>query len=299
MAVRGASRSVLAQSGGPYRIRPLSQDHPLIERILKRHNMEYRDSYPAGTTTRRPVRHEGPRSERHHHLQLDESVSDWQQDSPRLLTESLAHEELANALTHGFGLMLGLVGAVVLMTAAVRQGEPWLITGCGIYAATLIAVYAASTLSHVFWQPKLRHVFRTLDQSAIYLMIAGTYTPFALAYLCVDSWWVLLVAIWAAALAGFFSKMLRAHRVEAVSVTTYLVLGLLPLTAAQPILRTVPLGAIAWIVASVFCFLLGLVFFRLDEKFRYFHAAWHIMVIVGCSCQFVMILRYVASPHGG
>jgi len=206
---------------------------------------------------------------------------------------------LANAVTHGLGLMLGLVGTVVLMTAAIRQGEPWLITGCGIYAATLIAVYAASTLSHVFQQPELRRLFRILDQSAIYLLIVGTYTPFALAYLCMDSWWVLLVVMWVAALAGFFSKILRAHRVDAVSVVTYLVLGLLPLTAVGPILQTVPFGAIAWILASGLCFVLGLIFFNLDGKVRYFHAAWHVMVIAGSSCQFFLILRYVASPHGG
>jgi len=258
------------------------------------YDMDRRDSYLTGTTTRRPARRRGPRSDRHHHLPLEEPPSDSPQIDSRLLTE-----EMANAVTHGFGLVLSLIGTVLLMATAIRQGESWLITGCGIYAATLVAVYTASTLSHMFHQPELRHLFRILDQSAIYLLIAGTYTPFALVYLCRDSWWVLLAVMWAAALTGFFSKLLWAHRVDAVSVFAYLALGLLPSTASAPIIGTVPLGAIAWILASGVCFVLGLVFFLLDKRVRFFHAAWHVMVIAGSGCQFVMILRYVASPYGG
>src|SRR5690349_1892514 len=134
-------------------------------------------------------------------------------------------EELVNFVTHGLGAGLSLVGAVILISAASQTGDMMRLIGCSIYAATLFAVYAASTLSHLYHNSHLRGLFRTLDQAFIYLLIVGTYTPLALVYLHGGWLWILFGAMWTVALVGFFSKTLWRHRVEGVSITAYAVLG--------------------------------------------------------------------------
>ena len=122
-------------------------------------------------------------------------------------------EETVNSITHGIGLVLSLVAAAWLMTSVTRHGDALQCAGCACYALTLVAVYAASTLSHAFRRPRLRRLFRIIDQAFIFLLIAGTYTGLAFTYLRVGPWWILTSLIWFIAWAGFVSKLVFAHRI--------------------------------------------------------------------------------------
>jgi len=202
-------------------------------------------------------------------------------------------EELANTVTHGIGFLLSLAGAAVLMDAASTRSEPWLVRACGIYVTTLVAVYAMSTLSHAIQEPRLRRSFRTFDQAAIFLLCAGNFTPFALAYTCRGPWWLVLAAMWTIALIGFVSKILWKHRTDAVSISVYVLLGWVPVLSAKPALQNAPLGAIVWIVLGGFCYMIGTAFLVRDERRPSFHAIWHVFVIAGSCCHFIVVLKYV------
>jgi hemolysin III len=224
---------------------------------------------------------------------------DWKQElQHEVEVVERISEEIANSITHGIGLALAAVAAAALMIQAVGQGDVWFIASCAIYAVTLVALYAASTLSHVFHSSRLRTLFRILDQACIYLLIAGTFTPFALVYLR-HGWWLLLFAVmWAIALAGFFSKVLWAHRIEAVSTSIYLALGWLPVTSVRTILQLVPAACLWWMLAGGLCYTVGTIFLALDRKVPFFHATWHLLVIAGSACHFIGIYGYL-SPAGG
>ncbi len=203
-------------------------------------------------------------------------------------------EEFVNRITHGAGLVLSIVGAIVLVVCAASLGDAWRVVGCSVYAMALIAVYTASTLSHSFSSSRMRHLFRILDQGLIYLLIAATYTPFALAFLRHGWWWLLLGLIWTIAIFGFLSKVLFAHRVEAVSIWIYLLLGWMPCIAGWPLIEAVPASGLWWIVIGGLCYTIGTVFLIFDEKVFHFHAVWHLCVIAGSTCHFLAILFFVA-----
>lgn len=223
--------------------------------------------------------------------------------SHRLLTGSGAmtyavHEERMNAATHGFGFACGVVAAAFLLTTAVRRGGPWHVTGCAIYAATLVAAYAASTLSHLFTDLTLRRAFRIADQAIIFLFIAGTYTPVSFAWLRSPGWWTVFAIQWAVALIGFTSKALFAHRVHvgAVSVALYVLLGCMPMFAFGPMYNAIPHPLMGWLWAGGLCYLGGIVFFTYDHRVPYFHSAWHVLVLAGSACHYLGILFYCTGP---
>jgi hemolysin III len=207
-----------------------------------------------------------------------------------------AEEEIANSITHGLGVVLSVVGAFV-MADTLGGGDGWRVAGCSIFLTSMIAVYAMSTLSHVFESPRLRTLFRAIDQGTIYLLIAGTYTPFSLAYLHTTPWWILLGAVWAVALYGFVSKVLFAHRVENVSMWPCLILGALPFAAIPTLLTMLPVGALWWMLLGVACYTLGLVFWLNDRRVRHFHAVWHLLVMAGSAAHFSGILLFVVLPQ--
>ena len=211
----------------------------------------------------------------------------------RNCTKVFASEEFANCLTHGGGLLLAMVGAAILFNAVAENANDALRLGCWIYALALVAVYAVSILSHLFENTARRRFFRSLDQGVIFLFIAGNFTPFAIAYLHDETRWILLAIMWVAALIGFCSKVFWGHRVESTAVTHYLVLGWLPVTAIKPILQSLPTNDIIWCVAGGLCYTVGTVFLTFDTKVRYFHALWHLFVIAGSYCHFLVIVDYV------
>jgi hemolysin III len=205
-------------------------------------------------------------------------------------------EETANFITHALGIVLSVSGALV-MTSVLGTGDTWRTVGCGVYLASLIGVYTMSTLSHSFTEkyPRLRSFFRALDQGTIYLLIAGTYTPFSMAYLRTGPWWIVLAAVWVVAIGGFLSKVWFNHRVESVSHWPCMVLGAMPLISIPTLINIVPMpvSALAWMVLGIACYIVGLWFWLNDSRGRHFHAVWHLLVIAGSTCHFMGILLFV------
>ncbi len=203
-------------------------------------------------------------------------------------------DELLNTITHALGLLLSIAGSAVLLGYVLSQGDVWRCAGCGVYAAALVGLYASSTLSHSASQPNLKRRFRMLDQAFIYLLIVGTFTPFALTYLRSGWWMVFLALMWTIALFGFLSKILIAHRVEAVAVWIYLVLGWMPIIAAVPLMGLVPTMPLWWMLIGGICYTLGTLFLLNDHRVSHFHAVWHLFVIAGSAFHFFAILNSVA-----
>jgi hemolysin III len=199
--------------------------------------------------------------------------------------------ETANAITHGLGLALSLVAAAVLMHAAAHVDTlQWF--ALTIYVVTMVAVYAASTASHFFAQPRARHFFRMLDQGCIYLFITGTFTPIAAAFLRTGPWWMLLAAMWAVSIAGFLSKVVFNHRVNNSSAAIPLILGWMPLLGGTTMLGLVPVEVRWLVLAGGVCYTLGILFLITDHRHRNLHAVWHLWVIAGTACHFWAILHY-------
>jgi len=200
-----------------------------------------------------------------------------------------ARQEFANTITHAAGVVLSLVGAVALLASCTH----WTIAlACGLYTATLVATYAASALSHGVQQPEWKHRLAVWDQGVIFLLIIGTYTPFLVAFL--PSAWTLpvLALLWGAALLGFASKVLAAHRVaHTFSPLPYVAHGWLPAMILAPF---VPLACLAWMAAGGVVYTVGVIFLVLDHRVRYFHAAWHVFVLGGSGCHYFAILAFVA-----
>jgi len=204
-------------------------------------------------------------------------------------------EERLNAITHGLGLALAFAASYVLLSAASRYGNAWNIWGCGVYVVTLIAAYTASTLSHAFQSPRLRHIFRAADQAIIFLFIAGCWTPISLSWLRGPAWgWTLLGAMWTVGLIGFISKACFTHRVHlgAVSLALYVFQGALPVLFTWPMLAVMPHGLMFWFFAAGACYLAGTIFFIYDHRIRYFHTGWHVAVLLGTTCHYIGALRY-------
>ena len=201
-------------------------------------------------------------------------------------------DEIANSITHGIGLALSVVGTAALVMIAARTGDTRDFIGCLVYGASLVSVYAASTLSHLFWQPRLRRIFRMLDQGCIYLLIAGTYTPLALRYLRDGYWWVLLATMWTIAVVGFCSKVFLAHRVEAVSTAAYVIMGWLPVLAAKQLIAVTPGRCLWMMLIGGLCYTVGTLFLIFDRKALFLHAVWHICVIAGSAVHYFAILQY-------
>jgi hemolysin III len=201
-------------------------------------------------------------------------------------------EETANCATHALGFVLSLVGTVALLRLTAQYGDRLQMVGVAVYGATLMALYGASTLSHSFERPRLRHFFRTVDQVCIFLLIAGTYTPISLTYLREGWWWALFVSVWGLALAGIFVKIFYA-RLKGLNVSAYVFLGWLPVIAIRPIVAAMPGVALAWIVAGGIFYTLGTLFLMRDERVPLFHAVWHLFVIAGSACHYVAVLRFV------
>jgi len=206
-------------------------------------------------------------------------------------------EESANTLTHGLGFLLSVIGAVALGMQVARTGDAWRMLGCSIYAPSLMAVYAMSTLSHVCVLPDRKRLFRMLDQGTIYLLIVGTYTPFSLTFLRSGPWWFFLAFLWAVAMFGCLSKVLLAHRIDRVAIWLYVFLGWLQGIAVVSLAGRLPSTATWWMVIGGLFYTVGTVFLILDRYVRHFHALWHLFVIAGSACHFLVIYLWVAAAR--
>ena len=201
-------------------------------------------------------------------------------------------EELAHSITHGVGLLAAVAGLVLLLVLAAATRDPWRVAACSVYATTLVLLYAASTLYHALSRTRARRVFRVLDHSAIFLLIAGTYTPFALVSLRGPWGWTLLVIIWSLAVAGVAAKALFGARWPVVSTALYIGMGWTALIALKPLAEHVPAGGIAWLVAGGLAYTGGVVFFAWT-RLRYSHAIWHVFVLAGSVCHYMAVVLYV------
>lgn len=209
--------------------------------------------------------------------------------SPRL------DDILANAITHGIGAALALVGAVYLIVASTR-GNAWHVVSCTIFAITLVLVYVCSTLYHSLVRTRARHAFHVLDHSSIYLLIAGTYTPFTLVSLRGPVGWVLFGAVWALAVAGVIFKCFAVDRFAVASALVYLFQGWFVVFAVRPLAHALGWQGLMWLGAGGVAYTLGIVFFALD-RLRYFHATWHLFVLAGSAAHYFAILYYVIPPR--
>jgi hemolysin III len=203
---------------------------------------------------------------------------------------------LANAITHGVGAALAIAGAVYLIVAS-THGSARTVVGCTVFAVTLVLVYICSTLYHSLVRTRARHVFQVLDHAAIYLLIAGTYTPFTL--IALKGWvgWTLFGIEWGLAAAGIVFKSLAIGRFEVLSAVVYLLQGWLAIVAVRPLAGAIGAHGMAWLIAGGLAYTAGVVFFALD-RIRYFHAAWHIFVLAGSVAHFFAILLHVVPLEG-
>lgn len=202
-------------------------------------------------------------------------------------------EELAHSLTHGVGFVAGVAGLVLLMILAAGSGDPWRIVACSIYASTLVLLYAASTLYHALSATRARHVLQVIDHSAIFLLIAGTYTPFALVILRGPWGWTLLSIVWGLAALGITVKAVFGTRWPIFSTVLYLCMGWTVVIAAKPLVQHAAPGCIAWLLAGGLAYTGGVAFYA-ATRLRYSHAIWHMFVLAGSVCHYVAVARYIA-----
>lgn len=201
-------------------------------------------------------------------------------------------EEIANAVTHGVGLMLAVVGMVVLVHQAVQQGDRWRVTAVTIYGASLVLLYAASTFYHALPQPRAKRVFKLLDHVAIYLLIAGTYTPFTLVTLRGGWGWTLFGLVWGLALLGILFELVFGERFKRLSLACYLALGWLAVIAAKPLLNTLAPGGIRLMVIGGLLYSLGAIFY-VWRSLPYHHTFWHLFVLGASVAHYFCVLFYV------
>jgi len=201
-------------------------------------------------------------------------------------------EEIAHATTHGVGLVLSVAGLSILVVFASLRGDPWHIVSSSIYGATLVLLYAASTFYHAISSPRAKEVFRSLDHAAIYLLIAGTYTPFTLANLRGAWGFTLFGLVWGLALFGVMLEAFAKRPVRVLSLALYLGLGWLGAIAIKPLLNSVAPGGLVLMVLGGLAYTGGVVFYTW-RRLPYHHAVWHVFVLVGSACHFFAVLFYV------
>jgi hemolysin III len=207
-------------------------------------------------------------------------------------TTNEVYEEIANSITHGIGLGLSVIGLVALIILACLQGSALRVVSCSVYGTTLVLLYTASTLYHSFRSPRLKHIFKIIDHCSIYLLIAGTYTPFTLVMMRGGWGWSLFGIVWMLAFLGIIFKIFFVNRFKIASTIVYVMMGWLVIIAIKPVLTIIPLGCFMWLLAGGLCYTVGVLFFAWD-RIPFNHAIWHVFVVAGSICHFVAVLFYV------
>lgn len=210
--------------------------------------------------------------------------------------EEHAGEELANALTHGLGAVVALGAGAVLITLTAMGGDRWQLAGAVVFCVTLLLLYVASTLYHAIPHPGAKARLKVLDHCAIYLLIAGTYTPFTLIGLRGETGWMLFGTIWALAVAGVVFKLFYTGRFKLLSTLIYIAMGWLVLVAIGPLWRALDAWTLGWLFAGGVSYTLGTLAYL--SRRRYSHAIWHGFVIGGSVCHFIAVALQVLSAPG-
>ncbi|MEA3091326.1 MAG: hemolysin [Caballeronia sp.] len=202
--------------------------------------------------------------------------------------------ERFNSVTHLVGTVLSVAGLATLVTMAAMERDPYKIVSFAVYGAMLLVLYTISTLYHWVRSPRLKAVLQKCDHSAIYLLIAGSYTPFTLVTLRGPWGWSLFGVSWGLAALGIVQELTLGRRTRSVSMVIYVMMGWLALVAIRPLVSALPPAGTAWLLAGGLIYSAGIYFFINDERIRHGHGIWHLFVLGGSLCQFVSIARYVA-----
>jgi len=197
-----------------------------------------------------------------------------------------------SAISHLVGAVAAAIGTAVLVVLAALQGDPWKIVSFSVYGATLVLLYLASTLYHSV-HGRAKQVFQKLDHGAIYLLIAGTYTPFTLVSLRGPHGWTVFSIIWGLAVLGITLDALHRKGLRVLSLVLYMVMGWLSVVVIRPLLRVLPAAGFGWLLAGGLLYTAGIVFFLLDHRVPYGHGIWHLFVLAGSAAQFIAIIGYV------
>ena len=206
--------------------------------------------------------------------------------------ERRSKEELANVVTHGVGMVAALAAAAALVIFASVRGDVWEIVGVSVFATTLVALYTASTLYHAARDPVVKARLKLLDHAAIYLLIAGTYTPFMIDELRGGWGWSLFGVIWGLAVVGIALKLIFIGRFKLLSTAVYVGMGWLVLVAVVPLVRTLDPVTLVWMVAGGVAYTAGTPFYH-NRRIRYAHAIWHVFVIAGSACHAIAVATIV------
>ena len=200
--------------------------------------------------------------------------------------------EKFNAVTHLIGAILALAGAILLVVLSVLDGDPWKVVSVSIYGVTLVLLYSFSTLYHSL-HGRAKNILRKLDHHSIYLLIAGSYTPFCLVTLRGPWGWSLLCVVWGLAVLGILQEMRPRGEARILSVAIYVVMGWVAVVAIVPLLEKLGLAGFAWLAAGGLLYTIGIIFYALDTRLRHAHGIWHLFVIAGSAAHFIAILYYV------
>ena len=206
--------------------------------------------------------------------------------------ERRSREELANVVTHGVGMVAALAAATALVIFASVRGDVWEIVGVSVFATTLVALYTASTLYHAARDPVVKARLKVLDHAAIYLLIAGTYTPFMIDELRGGWGWSLFGVIWGLAVVGIALKLIFIGRFKLLSTAVYVAMGWLVLVAVVPLVRNLDPVTLVWMVAGGVAYTAGTPFYH-NRRIRYAHAIWHLFVIAGSACHAIAVATIV------
>lgn len=214
---------------------------------------------------------------------------------PATHTAAGFREELANALTHGVGAVAAVAGATVLIVLAALRGDGWQLGGAIVFGVSLLLLYLASTLYHAVPHPVAKRRLKVFDHCAIFLLIAGTYTPFTLVGLRGAWGWSLFGSVWALAAAGIVFKLFFTGRFRALSTAIYVAMGWVALVAIEPMLQRLSAGTLAWLLAGGVAYTAGTAFYH-SRRLPYAHAVWHLFVLAGSTCHFAAVFGQVAVP---
>lgn len=203
--------------------------------------------------------------------------------------------ERLNSITHLVGAALALVGLGALLTVSIQHRDPWMIAGFTVFGVTLVLLYTMSTLYHSFSGPKVKRVFRKLDHVSIYLLIAGTYTPYMLVSLREGNGPLMLGLIWSLAVAGILLDVLATKRMEVLQILIYLVMGWVCTIDYASLRDAIPATGVIWLTAGGLAYTVGIIFYVLDglNKLQHAHGIWHLFVLSGSISHFVSVIGYV------
>ncbi|KFI09102.1 hemolysin III family protein [Massilia sp. BSC265] len=201
--------------------------------------------------------------------------------------------ERFNSISHAVGTVLAACGGALLIGVAARSGDPWKIVSCSVYAAMLLILYLTSTLYHSL-RGAAKSVLRKMDHCAIYLLIAGTYTPFTLVTLRGNIGWTLFGVVWTLALLGILQELWYAKRARVLSLVIYLVMGWLAIVCTGPLIDAFGRAGFAWLAGGGLFYTVGVVFYATEHKLRHGHGIWHLFVVAGSICHYMAVLLHVA-----